>query len=222
MDKVQDSEKVLTQSNSRQQWSLLLDGELSDEQIADLLRKEDDLSTLQTYSLIGDVLRSSDLALAHVTLSQKEEFLTSFRERLKEEPLIFSPAVLPQSKRGASRKLARWGAWLAASGFAVMIMVGVVSNFGGTEPETQVIATGDPLQNSPQIQNGIIPAGVVLTNSPDAQNNVNGTASVEAGLQLVETSRGKVWRDPRLDAYINAHQRFSHNPSLFVSANHSQ
>lgn len=202
-----------TQSNIRQQWSLLMDGELSDEKIDELLAKEDDLSTWQTYALIGDVLRSSDLATAQVRLSQKGDFLNSFKERLKEEPLIFAPEALSSLEKPVSRSWSRWGAKLAASGFAVMVVVGLVYGVGDREPSgPQVIATADgDVSVTPQVQEGIISVGVT-TNSIGSQS--------PEGQQGVDTASSEnILRDSNLDAYIKAHQRFSHNPNLFMPAN---
>lgn len=211
-DKAQGNKKeAAAHTNVREQWSLLMDDELSDEQIKDLLAKGDDMSTWQTYNLIGDVLRSSDLAVAQERLSQKEDFLISFKARLKEEPLIFAPKALASSKQPVLRHWPRWGGWLAASGFAVTIVIGIAYNIGGDTGQTspQYIAENTPTQ----VQRGIVSAGVNVANAEDIKTP--GTISPTI-------SQGEFLRNSQLDAYIQAHQRFSHNPSLFVTTNYTK
>jgi len=77
-----------------------------------------------TYHLIGDVLRSSELASAP---RRDADFLAGFRERLAAEPVVLAPVAAPRT--------ARWRVPAAAvasmAGVAVVAGVLVMSRGGG-------------------------------------------------------------------------------------------
>jgi sigma-E factor negative regulatory protein RseA len=77
-----------------------------------------------TYHLIGDVLRSSELASAP---RRDADFLAGFRERLAAEPVVLAPVAAPRA--------ARWRVPAAAvasmAGVAVVAGVLVMSRGGG-------------------------------------------------------------------------------------------
>lgn len=120
------------QMTAAEKWSLLMDGEMSEQELDALLAQYAKDSQLpedwQTYHVIGDVLRSQDFAQAQVNLSSVH-FMEEFRAKLQNEPVIVAPVTLPRSERKKSAAGLHWThmtGWLAASGFVVMAVVAVV------------------------------------------------------------------------------------------------
>jgi sigma-E factor negative regulatory protein RseA len=133
--------------------SALADGEASAQQRAcDAWRHDAEArATWHTYHLIGDVLRSDELAQDP---ARDADFLAKLRLRLAEEPVVLAPQpVVPLALPTARRR----HAWLApaavAAGFVVVAGVLVVARMGdgdagvmlsrGTAPLTLVGNEGD-------------------------------------------------------------------------------
>jgi sigma-E factor negative regulatory protein RseA len=79
-------------------------------------------STWHTYHLIGDVMRSAELAQRP---ARDEAFLQGLRQRLAQEPVVLAPA--PAAATAPPRAMPRW--WLpaaAAAGFVAVAGVVVV------------------------------------------------------------------------------------------------
>ncbi len=141
----------------RQQLSSLMDGDLSagDAAGACQLWHQDAQarSDWHTYHLIGDVLRSDDLASAP---ARDAAFLQALRQRLAEEPVPFAPAPLqapasvpvPQVANGAAAGSRRRGRhWLmapaaVAAGFMAVAGVMVVTRVMSPVPDTQPVLAG--------------------------------------------------------------------------------
>lgn len=122
-------------SQSRRILSALADGDATDGEAArafEAWRNDDDArSTWHAYQLIGDVLRSEDLASQPAA---DEGFLRALRARLADEPVVFVPGEAPARPAGevehpaaanapvAGWTRSRWQAPLAmAAGFLVVI-----------------------------------------------------------------------------------------------------
>ncbi len=153
-----------------------------------------------TLHLIGDVLRSEDLAS---TPARDAAFLAGVRARLAAEPVPLAPAPVAASRRGTPAMLGRLG-WRApaavAAGFAVVAVVVVVTRGDGAgagERSGMVLGASGGLQ----------PAAVTVTGTPVAAGAA-GVAGGSGPASLV-TQGGQI-RDPRLDAqlesYLRAHQ----------------
>ena len=82
------------QINQRQELSAALDGELSDDAVRRLCvlwRNDPEVrETWHAFSLIGDVMRSEDLASP---ASRDERFLVDLRARLADEPVVLAPST---------------------------------------------------------------------------------------------------------------------------------
>lgn len=146
-------------------------------------------STWHAYHLIGDVLRSDELAKSAVADAR---FLSVLRERLAQEPVVMAPAPLltPQREAAVAKRQPRWLAPAAvAAGFVAVAGVLVVTRLAVPEG-----AGGEP----------------VLARSTPAPAPVAGNgltlATGGGGLAGGGFVSGSMLRDPRLDAYINAHQ----------------
>jgi sigma-E factor negative regulatory protein RseA len=181
--------------------SALVDGELDGPatEAACRLWKHDAQArcTWHAYHLIGDVLRSDDLA---IEASRDERFLLSLRARLATEPVVLAPAPLPISLAARSRGASRW--MLPSAVAAALLLVA----------GTFTILRSDNLA----------PANAPTLALADAA----APAAVEAS-DLAEpvamTMNGKVIRDARLDRYLAAHKQFSGStalglPSAFLRA----
>jgi sigma-E factor negative regulatory protein RseA len=131
-----------------------------------------------TYHLIGDVMRSEELAHAP---AHDEAFLAGLRARLAAEPVVLAPqpAAVPVPRRLP---------WLlpgaVAAGFVVVagVLVVVRSTGTGLAPEGGSLAAASA-------------AGMTLVGNPGR--------SAPASLQANEAG---VIRDARLDEYLRAHQ----------------
>jgi len=133
------------------------------------------------YHLIGDVMRSDDLARP---AGRDAAFLAGLRDRLALEPVLLAPQAT------AATPLRRRQPWLlplaAAAGVVVVAGVLVVSRLSqpGAEPATGFAGAG----------NAVEPGGVVLVR--------------DGGLRLAAAGNvsGVVLRDARLDEFLRAHQ----------------
>ena len=107
----------------KQQISILMDGELFDDEAEALLNKlkhsPDVCKEWQAYHLIGDVLRQPDHACCSIS--------AALRERLQAEPTVLAPRV--QASRNA-----RWFALSAAASVMALSLVAWMSMQIRSEP----------------------------------------------------------------------------------------
>lgn len=165
-------------------------------------------SSWHAYQLIGDVLRSEDLAS---TAARDAAFLQSLRTRLAQEPVVLAPQPLESAGTGAEParidRLRRRRTWIASTAVAAgfVAVAGVVIVLRGPElasPATQVAARGTPPASAP----------VVAVVAPPA-----GRVSVEAGAEAeTRPLSGQMVRDARLDRYLAAHKQFAGSSALGV------
>lgn len=183
------SVSMQSQGSSRgERLSAFLDGEGLDasESFDQVLAEFDhaDRTTWSAYHLIGDALRSDDLA-AHPAKSQA--FLAGFAARLEAEPHILVPAQAA-SRGGASvlrRRVAP--AFAVAAAAAVLSWVVVPQWHGGASQGT--VQTAATSGNAGGVQS------IAMTSLPGAQD-------------------GNIIRDAQLDQYLEAHQQFAQQPMM--------
>lgn len=186
--------------SAREHLSALVDGELDGRVVAQACgqwrESAEAQSTWHAYQLIGDVLRSDDLAgdPAH-----DAGFLAAFRARMATEPVVLAPQPLESSLVGS-----RWSWKLpaaVAAGFMVVAGVLVLTGVPGTLPG---LAGGDRLAQATPVQ-----AGAQLA-----------AASLRAGPAVTEpqtlVANGQLIRDARLDRYLDAHKQFAGSSALGV------
>jgi sigma-E factor negative regulatory protein RseA len=155
-----------------------------------------DRAAWSEYHLIGDALRSDDLA-AHPAASNA--FLRVFAARLEAEPHLLAPAPAP-AVRGKSGRLSLFGrrvvpglAIAAAAATLTWIVVPQLQRIDGSPSALQTAAVAgrhDPVQT------------VAMAGAP----NSSGTGEVN------------IIRDARLDQYLEAHQQFAQQPVVPGSA----
>lgn len=196
---------------SREQISALADNELAESRIDGALaalRQPNQQAVWDIYHQIGDVLRSEDMAIA-----MRPDFAARMAARLEAEPVILAPSLADRSaasqqteidkKRGTNSRFRRFampGMFAAAAASVVLI----------TAPQLMVAMKGNAIQNNAQVM-------VASTKQPVSHASII-SASVPHSAVAVSgaSSDGMVLRDPHIDEYLRAHQRFS--PSLYSSA----
>ena len=144
------------------------------------------------YHLIGDVLRSEELA---GSACRDAAFLASLRLRLAREPALLAPSAV-EAPAVAAPRASRWRASAAvAAGFVVVGGAVLVLRAPPSEPPpatlAQAAAPAGPLA---------APAGTLAT----------ANAPTEAPLS------GQMLRDARLQQYLVAHKQFGGSTALGV------
>jgi len=138
--------------------------------------------TWHTYHLIGDVLRSEELASP---AGHDAVFLARLRDKLAAEPVVMAP--MPEQASRVAQVRARKPFWLmpaaAAAGFVLVAGVLVVTRLSGPDAGESAV----PLA-------AVAPGAL---NASDTPNAFVGPAT-PAGLAMI--------RDARLDAYVDAHR----------------
>lgn len=183
--------------NTQELLSALVDGELAGAELERALAVAEDAQgqrNWQLYHLVGDVLRSPDLA--H---HSQRDVLTGLRARLAQEPplqgehLQLVPGALEQVQalapvrdQAANASVFRWK---LAAGFASIAAVAAVG--------WQVLA----LQTAP------------VSGAQLAQSAAPGVVAVAA-----DDGRSVMLRDPNLDALLALHEQYANRPGLQVPA----
>ncbi|MEX3958083.1 sigma-E factor negative regulatory protein [Trinickia sp. EG282A] len=192
----------VTQGSRGERLSAFVDGEWFDgaEQADAVLSglSGADRAAWSDYHLIGDALRSDDLAV-HPAASSA--FLRGFAARLEAEPHVLAPAssAAPAPRRdgrGLSLVGRRFAPSLAAAAAAAVltwIVVPQVQHAGGQQAALQtaaVQARHDPVQ----------------------------TVAMAGGRDSSNAGELNIIRDARLDEYLEAHQQFAQQPVVPGSA----
>jgi sigma-E factor negative regulatory protein RseA len=225
--------------------SALVDGEVDAQSAAALSeawRQDPELrARWHGYQLIGDVLRSPELAGA----GRGAAFLAALRGRLAQEPVVLAPAPLEapeaassaaspldggqsglggqlgvgsQASLGGHRParpraaLRRWAPPAALAAGFLVVAVGSLTLLRPPAPAGAVIATSAPV-SAPALTAGSASARV----APGA--GVEGAVLVNASLgqtaaDLPERATGVMIRDARLDGYLAAHKQFGGSSAL--------
>lgn len=188
----QATAQPLSAEDARSWLSALADGQAdaADPACAAWRQDAEARRTWHAYQLIGDVMRSEDLARP---AAGDADFLAKLRVRLDAEPVVLAPEPLPAAAPTAV-PLRRRQAWLmpvaAAAGFVVVAGVLVVARVGLPGGATDVPA-GFAGAGQPAV--AVVPVANGLTRPVAA--TAGGQADGEA-----------VLRDERLDEYLRAHQ----------------
>lgn len=186
MNKMENSELI----------SALADGQLRGEEFARGVQAATTdaaaLRTWQAYHLVGDVLRSRELAAG----AAPELFLARLRSRLHAEqpprPAVLAAAPLPGAVSASVRPASNDASlrWKLVAGFAT---VAAVAAIGWTVAGSALSGNGQPQ----------------LASGPGAQPGVAALAGGE---------RGAMIRDPKLDQFLAAHRQFGSANALQAPA----
>ncbi|HEY8101044.1 MAG TPA: sigma-E factor negative regulatory protein [Burkholderiaceae bacterium] len=189
-----------TKKIGQERISELVDGELASSYLPvafATLNSEEGQNTWDIYHQIGDVLRSDDMAI-----SLSPNFAASFSARLEAEPTILAPGI-GQDQVGqqgisiASRVSPRIYKRFSMQGIAVAATVAVFAFISA--PQLMVAIKGTP-------QNGQASTAIIASNSSTST--------------ISPTQEGTVLRDPQIDQYLLAHQRFA--PSAYSIAQYAR
>jgi sigma-E factor negative regulatory protein RseA len=142
-----------------------------------------------SYHLIGDVLRSEDLAIA-----QDASLLTTLRMRLANEPTILAP---DKPRPQHTHRSPRW-TWIAPSAVAAGFVL-----VAGALMVTRQSATGGDA--------AALTASTAFDRGTTRDGAFDSTLQPRSGAIDV-----KLLRDARLDRYLAAHQQFAGSTALGV------
>ena len=179
------SPQIAQSNEARARLSALADGDVRDGGELDLActgwRDDADVRrTWHCYQLIGDVMRSEELARP---AARDAAFLAALRERLAAEPVVLAPAPLPVA---ASRRRHVW--LMPAAAVAGFVLV------AGALVATRLIQPG--VEAGPGF--AAAPSGVMAVSS-----GASGLSSIVA---KPAPGGDALLRDERLDEYLRAHQ----------------
>ncbi len=190
-----------------EQLSALADGELGEAAVAPACAvwrgDADARAAWHSFHLIGDVLRSEDLA---TNPARDEGFLVALRMRLEAEPVVLAPQPvahpvrLAEPAQAVSNGAPRVGRrqWAAAS----IVAVGFVAISG------VLMLSRGPVT---------MPPNATLEQSAASLQAVKPSApQLALSDSKVLVANGKLIRDVRLDRYLAAHKQFAGTSALGV------
>ncbi|RZI83182.1 MAG: hypothetical protein EOP38_13480 [Rubrivivax sp.] len=214
--------------------SALADGEASAPEVARACAAWRDDAKVRahwnTYHLIGDAMRSEELAEA----SGSAHFLKSFRERLAQEPVVLAPAglvarhqpsvvdvgVSVQQKPTVALRRRVWAGPMAVAACFVMVVGALVSGQGGLSgdsalPPGSLAQASFPLTSSTQAfaPSASAQAAWSSEHGVTAASLAQGASFTQADVAQANVDANavgaSVWRDPQLDQALS-----TRHPSL--------
>lgn len=194
-------------TNQHESISAMTDGELSDAQLDSLLaslNEAESKDAWEIYHQIGDVLRSEELAIPF-----SADFSQRFSEKLNAEPVILAPAAMQKSKaqdkQGKQKFLGAYAAVasMAAAAVFAFIMIPQLQLFQAKPDATNQISSKAASSGNVQLANHSENPGTLAVNEPAKQASQLMSGSDKKPVEI------DMLRDPRIDSYLMAHQRFS-------------
>jgi sigma-E factor negative regulatory protein RseA len=188
------------QRSTAEKLSALMDGELAPDQLDQVSQhwRSDPEARAQwhAYHVVGDVLRSEDLAS---TAQHDAQFLQSLRARLAQEPVVLAPGVHSDEPQESPHSKQRFRPAMAM----VALLVAGVGVWTLRSPNVAV----DPSPLAVEVQATVEP--VPLAGSPGPALSSEATE-----VRVVRGEWGPVLRDAQLDHYLDAHQQFGGSSAL--------
>ncbi len=158
-----------------------------------------------TYHLIGDVLHSDDLAV-----KMSSDFRQRFADRFASEPVLLVPEAHAkfQSNQSATGKRQFFRSYMAiASATAAAVFAFAfgpqLSHFGHDTFSTEQISRADTSGGQVQRVSASVGSEFSEVAAADGASLLKTSQDTDAQNQL------DMVRDPRIDSYLIAHQRFS-------------
>ena len=190
--------------------SELADGRLAPDELVCLTRAWRHDAELRarwhSYQLIGDVLRSPDLAQAH-TQAHSEAFLAAVRERLKAEPVVLAPGKLSVSSLARARAmgtrskvLRTWMGPAAVAACFVLLLGGVsqrLSTSGQGGADARLASWRSPLSSGVSVGGRDLSLAWLPGNG-----SVVGDANMGLAFADHDQTAGMLPRDPRLEQAV--------------------
>lgn len=202
-------------------WSALADGEASERELDAALAacrdgrtRDASLRAWHAYHLIGDALRSSDLA---VEQARDHRLLAAVRGRLATEPVVLAPAT---TTRAAARAgVRRWRTWSGSA--AVAAGVGVVGVMVWLTQSPTALDTSATLSRaSPPSMTAPVTAPTLVSDLP-APGALGTAAGARAPIVAAGSSGGPMLRDARIDDYLAAHRQLGAGRPLGTPAGYA-
>lgn len=195
----------------KEQISAWLDGELPDADpnvMMAALDSPEGRACWDAYHQIGDCLRSDELAIV-----PSADFSRKLAEGLAAEPhWMIAVAEASQPSRRASPRFKSWmwpGMAVAASLLGVLVLPHMP--IGDATRSSNLMTQRAPALPSAQL------VSTQPNLQPREQNQLGREASAQASGPVLE---GELLRDPQIDQYLMAHQRFS--PAGYSAANYAR
>ncbi|RZL01231.1 MAG: hypothetical protein EOP36_12460 [Rubrivivax sp.] len=219
--------------------SALADGEAGSAEVARACAAWRDDAAVRArwsdYHLIGDVMRSDELADA----SSSAHFLKSFRERLVQEPVVLAPAGLVARHQTSvmdlgvaavppAEPLRRrvWAGPMAVAACFVMIVGALVTGQSGLQPGDPALSANTLVQGSFPAQGQVqafAPAGAAATVALSgagvtAASLAEGAAFTSSfGHDDPASAGAAVWRDPQLEQALSARRTPGNGDQSFAT-----
>lgn len=194
-----------TKNTTQEQISAFADGELADSQIdmaLAALRTPEGRATWNVYHGVGDALRCDDMP------SMSPDFMARLSARLDKEPTIIAPVAerLPAASALAAHKapVAMRSKRFVLQGMAAAAAAAALAFVA--VPQLMVAMKSAPAGKSTAI---VASAAEPVT-----------PVSAPVPPRIVARQQGDVLRDPGIDEYLLAHQRFS--PSVYSTAQYAR
>ncbi len=200
------SQESANDAAARERLSAMADGELDDaagvgHACAAWHADASHRASWHAYHLIGDVMRSDDLAS---DAGRDAAFLSTLRARLATEPVVLAPQPIESTRPAGPLRRSAWS-WMAptavAAGFVAVAGVLVVTRGAGT-------LSGAP--PAPVVAQALAPVVAAL---PVASQGAMPDATAEPAVLIVN---GQLIRDVQLDRYLAAHKQFAGSSALGV------
>ncbi len=175
----------------RQSLSRLMDGDAAEAEAACAAwaRDPNARADWHAYHLIGDVLRSNELARAPAA---DAAFVARLRQRLADEPVVLAPSSLPAAASVARRTRRGWWAPVAvAAGFVAVAASLVVTRVAAPDAAGERMAQGSSAL--PGLAAGVTPASSLAA---------SGSSGIDA------RGEGELLRNADLDRYLAAHRQY--------------
>jgi sigma-E factor negative regulatory protein RseA len=226
------SDRFSDSDPSREALSALADGEAHASDVARACAAwKDDAEARASwhgYQLIGDVMRSDDLARA----SRGDVFLKNFRDRLAQEPVVLAPAAAAQVKPATTEpvlapqqapalKRRMWaGPMGVAAGFVLMVGALINTQFASTTMPSSGVPVASRANSLGSVPSDFslavapVPAGTASFVS--VGDVVRGQGLAAGGTFVKPEAASGVMSDPRVD-HVMAAQRVGQADESFSS-----
>ncbi|WMW82404.1 sigma-E factor negative regulatory protein [Undibacterium cyanobacteriorum] len=230
-----------TSDKLKQQVSQAVDGDLSEEQLSQLIAqlrtadREVLVDTWNEFHMVGDLLRSDELSSPLST-----NFSAKVMQSLDSEPILVRPPAgtsnysrtqVPTHELPAAANAPRY---LAITSIAAAVMVAfvmapqIIASFNPASINSNSMAkneSSDSFSNNVRLASNSRPDSTQLEDAAQRSDANNGNTSKSQTAKETEFAQKlenqvEMLRDPRLDSYLQAHQKVS--PTFDSSARHIQ
>jgi sigma-E factor negative regulatory protein RseA len=237
------TERFSDSEASRESLSALVDGQAGSDEVARACAAWRDDGQARAkwheYQLIGDVMRSDDLAQA----SGSAAFLAHFRDRLAKEPVVLAPQSAEAVRHGSDAAVVvarsdesaqtlrhrRWSGPVAVAAGFLMVMGLMFSSqmppatssgelIGQTSPSGQAVGGGLvggdlALVSSPANAGG----SALLASAEPSPHGASMAAGADSSFSRPNQAVGVLIRDPQLDQVLESRRNMSRADMSFAS-----